>query len=42
MYCEGHRDGIQETIPAKVAKKILPHHDVVVAWIADGKRNNFV
>jgi A/G-specific adenine glycosylase len=36
-HCEGHRDGIQETIPAKAKKKILPHHDVVVAWIADGK-----
>jgi A/G-specific adenine glycosylase len=37
VHCEGHRDGIQETIPAKAARKFLPHHDVVVAWIADGK-----
>jgi A/G-specific adenine glycosylase len=36
-HCEGHRDGIQETIPVKAAKKVLLHHDVVVAWIADGK-----
>ena len=35
--CEGHRQGIQETIPAKAAKKVLPHHDVVAAWIAGGK-----
>ncbi len=35
--CEGHRRGIQETIPAKAAKKVLPHHDVVAAWIAGGK-----
>lgn len=35
--CEGHRHGIQETIPAKAAKKVLPHHDVVAAWIAGGK-----
>ncbi len=36
-YCGAFRDGLQETIPAKPAKKILPHHDVVAAWIADGK-----
>ena len=34
--CEGHRRGIQETIPAKAAKKALPHHDEVAAWIAGG------
>ncbi|MGZ8429722.1 MAG: A/G-specific adenine glycosylase [Candidatus Deferrimicrobiaceae bacterium] len=35
--CEGRSKGLQETIPAKTAKKDLPRHDVVVAWIADGK-----
>jgi A/G-specific adenine glycosylase len=35
--CEGLSQGIQETIPAKTAKKDLPHHDVVAAWITDGK-----
>jgi A/G-specific adenine glycosylase len=35
--CEGLRLGLQEAIPAKAAKKDLPRHDVVVAWIADGK-----
>ena len=35
--CEGFRQGLQEAIPAKAAKKDLPRHDVVVAWIADGK-----
>jgi A/G-specific adenine glycosylase len=35
--CEGHREDLQEAIPAKAAKKDLPRHDVVVAWIADGK-----
>jgi A/G-specific adenine glycosylase len=36
-YCEGFSAGLQETIPAKAAKKDLPHHDVVAAWITDGK-----
>src|SRR4030067_542844 len=35
--CEGLREGLQEAIPAKAAKKDLPRHDVVAAWIADGK-----
>ena len=35
--CEGLRLGLQEAIPAKAARKDLPRHDVVVAWIADGK-----
>jgi A/G-specific adenine glycosylase len=33
--CESRRRGIQESIPRKPAKKILPHRDVVVAVIAD-------
>jgi len=36
-HCEGYREGRQETIPARGPKKVLPHHDVVAAWIADGK-----
>jgi A/G-specific adenine glycosylase len=35
--CEGLRLGFQEAIPAKAVKKDLPRHDVVVAWIVDGK-----
>ena len=36
-WCGAFRDGLQETIPAKTAKRILPHHDVVAAWIRDGR-----
>ncbi len=35
--CAGYSGGLQEAIPAKRAKRDLPHHDVVAAWIADGK-----
>ena len=37
QHCEGLREGLQETIPGKAAKKGLPHHDVVAGWISDGK-----
>ncbi len=36
-HCGGRRAGIQDTIPARPAKRKLPHHDVVVAWILDGR-----
>lgn len=36
-YCGGLREGCQEAIPARKPKKILPHHDMVAAWITDGK-----
>jgi A/G-specific adenine glycosylase len=32
--CEGYRRGIQETIPGKGPGKVLPHHDVVAAFIS--------
>ncbi len=35
--CEGCRRGIQETIPGKAPGKVLPHHDVVAAWVAGGR-----
>ena len=41
-HCESHRQGLQETIPAKSAKKDLPRHDVVAAWIVDGKERILV
>jgi len=36
-HCEGFREGCQETIPARGPYKVLPHHDMVAAWIADGR-----
>lgn len=35
--CEGYRRGIQEAIPGKGPGKVLPHHDVVAAWIPGPK-----
>ncbi len=40
--CAALRDGTQESIPARTAKRSLPHHDIVVAWIADGKGRIFI
>ncbi len=34
-WCEAHRQGLQETIPRKSAKRFLPHHDVVVGVIGN-------
>lgn len=35
--CEGFRAGLQESIPARGKRKTLPHHDLVAAWVEDGK-----
>lgn len=35
--CEGRRGGVAEAIPARRARIDLPHHDVVAAWIEDGR-----
>ena len=36
-HCAAFQGGLQEAIPARRAKIDLPHHDVVAAWIPDGR-----
>ena len=33
--CKGFRAGLQEAIPARAQRKVLPLHESVAAWIAD-------
>ncbi len=35
-FCDASRSGLQESIPGKAKKPVLPHHDVVAGWITDG------
>jgi A/G-specific adenine glycosylase len=41
-FCRARAAGLQEAIPAKAPRKAIPHHDVAVAVIRDGKGRIFI